>query len=51
MERLTAKLKDGLYDTFDPIDVTNNEYSKINYQKLINKFNKYIIKTETTNVT
>ena len=41
MERLTVKWKDGLYDTFDPIDGTDNEYSKINYQKLINKLGQY----------
>lgn len=41
MDRLTVKWKDGLYDTFDPIDVIDNEYSKINYQKLINKLGQY----------
>lgn len=41
MERLTVKWKERLYDTFDPIDVDDNEYSKINYQKLINKLGQY----------
>lgn len=41
MDRLTVKWKDGLYDTFDPIDVADNEYSKINYKKIINKLGQY----------
>lgn len=41
MERLTVKWKDNLYDTLDPIDVVDNEYSKINYEKVLTKLGKY----------
>lgn len=41
MERLTTKWKDNLYDTFDPIDIVDNEYSKINYEKLLTKLGQY----------
>ncbi len=41
MERLTNKWKDNLYDTFDPIDIVDNEYSKINYEKLLVKLGNY----------
>ena len=41
MERLTVKWKDNLYDTFDPIDVVDNEYSKINYEKVLTKLGQY----------
>lgn len=41
MERLTAKWKPGLYDVFDPIDVADNEYSKINFEKLLTKLGEY----------
>lgn len=41
MERLTVKWTDGIYDTFDPVDVLDNDYSKINYKKIITKLGKY----------
>lgn len=41
MERLTVKWKDGVYDTLDPIDIADNEYSKINYEKLLTKLGQY----------
>ena len=41
MERLTVKWKPKLYDTFDPIDVADNEYSKINFEKLLTKLGEY----------
>lgn len=41
MERLTAKWKPKLYDAFDPIDVADNEYSKINFEKLLTKLGEY----------
>ena len=41
MERLTVKWKPGLYDTFDPIDVADNEYSKINFEKLLTRLGEY----------
>ena len=33
MSRLTVKWKDKLYDLFDPVDIADNEYSKINFEK------------------
>lgn len=41
MERLTVKWTDGVYDTFDPVDVVDNEYSKINYKKILTKLGQY----------
>ena len=41
MERLTMKWKNGVYDTFNPIDIEDNEYSKINYEKLLKKLGEY----------
>lgn len=41
MERLTVKWKDKCYDTLDPIDIADNEYSKINYEKLLVKLGEY----------
>lgn len=41
MERLTVKWKPKLYDVFDPIDVADNEYSKINFEKLLTKLGEY----------
>lgn len=37
MERLTVRWTNKVYDTFDPVDVVNNEYSKINYNKILTK--------------
>ena len=41
MERLTCKLANNVYDTFDPIDIVNNEYSKVNYERLLLKLGEY----------
>lgn len=41
MERLTVKWADKVYDTFDPVDVVDNEYSKANYNKISTKLGEY----------
>jgi hypothetical protein len=41
MERLTVKWADKVYDTFDPVDVVDNKYSKANYNKILTKLGKY----------
>ena len=41
MERLTVKWTDKVYDTLDPVDILDNEYSKINYNKLLTKLGEY----------
>ena len=41
MERLTVKWKDKSYDALDPIDIVDNEYSKINFEKLLVKLGEY----------
>lgn len=41
MERLTTKWNDGSYDTFDPIDIVDNEYSKANYERVLAKLGEY----------
>lgn len=41
MSRLTVKWKDKLYDLFDPVDIADNEYSKINFEKAITKLGEY----------
>lgn len=41
MERLTVKWADKVYDTFDPVDVVDNEYSKANYNKILTKLGEY----------
>ena len=41
MERLTTRWYPSGYDTFDPIDIADNEYSKINYEKVVNKLGEY----------
>lgn len=41
MDRLTVKWTDGIYDTFDPVDVLDNDYSKINYKKIVAKLGEY----------
>ena len=41
MERLTVKWTDKIYDTLDPVDILNNEYSKTNYNKLLTKLGEY----------
>lgn len=41
MERLTVNWVDKVYDTFDPVDVVDNEYSKANYNKILTKLGDY----------
>ena len=41
MERLTVKWADKVYDTFDPVDVVDNEYSKANYNKILTRLGEY----------
>ena len=41
MERLTVKWKPKSYDMFDPVDVADNEYSKINFEKWLTKLGEY----------
>lgn len=41
MERLTVKWSDKNYDTFDPVDIVDNEYSKANYNKILTKLGEY----------
>ena len=41
MERLTVKWTNKVYDTFDLIDVVDNEYSKANYNKILTKLGEY----------
>lgn len=41
MERLTVKWLDKVYDTFDPVDIVDNEYSKANYNKILTKLGEY----------
>lgn len=41
MERLTVKWTDRVYDTFDTVDVVDNEYSKANYNKILTKLGEY----------
>ena len=41
MERLTVKWTDKVYDTFDPVDVVDNEYSKANYNKILTELGNY----------
>lgn len=41
MERLTVKWSDKNYDTFDPVDIVYNEYSKANYNKILTKLGEY----------
>ena len=41
MERFTVKWADKVYDTFDPVDVVDNEYSKANYNKILTKLGDY----------
>ena len=41
MERLTTHWMDGSYDTFDPIDIVDNEYSRTNYEKVLSKLGQY----------
>lgn len=38
--RLTYNYKD-IFDTYDPIDVYDNDYSKINFQKILRKLAHY----------
>ena len=41
MDRLTVKWTDKVYDTLDPVDILDNEYSKTNYNKLLTKLGEY----------
>lgn len=41
MERLTVNYVDKVYDTFDPVDVVDNEYSKANYNRILTKLGEY----------
>ena len=41
MKRLTTPWMDGTFDTFDPIDIYDNEYSKINFQNVLKKLAEY----------
>ncbi len=41
MERLTVNCVDKVYDTFDPVDVVDNEYSKANYNRILTKLGDY----------
>ena len=41
MDRLTVKWTDKVYDTLDTVDILDNEYSKINYNKLLTKLGEY----------
>ena len=41
MERLTVKWTNKVYGTLDPVDILNNEYSKINYNNLLTKLGEY----------
>ena len=41
MERLTFKWNSKLYDVLDPIDIVDNEYSKINFEKMLVKLGEY----------
>ena len=40
MERVTMKTPNG-YVLLDPIDICDNDYSKTNYKKLVNKIGYY----------
>ena len=41
MERLTIKYGDGLYESINPVDIFDNEYSKANYDKLVKRLGEY----------
>lgn len=41
MERLTGHWVQGGYAAYDPIDILDNDYSKINYHKLVDKLGEY----------
>lgn len=41
MERLTIKYGDGRYESINPIDIFDNEYSKANYDKLVKRLGEY----------
>lgn len=41
IERLTTGRVDGSYDTFDPIDLVDNEYTGTNYEKVLKKLGEY----------
>ncbi len=41
MERLTTKYGGGLYESVNPIDIYDNEYSKVNYHELTKRLGEY----------
>lgn len=41
MERLTIKYGDGRYESINPIDIFDNEYSEANYDKLVKRLGEY----------
>ena len=41
MSRLTVKWNAKVYDLLDPVDIIDNEYSKINFEKMITKLGEY----------
>lgn len=41
MDRLTVGWANRVYDTLDPVDVVDNEYSKANYNKILTKLGEY----------
>lgn len=41
MSRLTVHWNDLTYDTFDPIDLAEDEYSRVNFEKVLMKLGKY----------
>ena len=41
MERLTVKYGDGLYESINPVDICDNDYSKTNYNELVKLLGEY----------
>lgn len=41
MERLTVKYGDGLYESVNPVDIYDNNYSEINYSELLTRLGHY----------
>ena len=35
------KFGDGLYESINPIDIYKNEYSKVNYHKIVRQLGEY----------
>lgn len=40
-ERLTEPIITGKYYTYDPIDIYENDYSKANFQKIVDRLGRY----------